>query len=87
MENEIKTEKMEKGKFAVIVLAIIFDPEKRKILIGKRENDPYVEKLSWVFPGGRITTEERGTDSQKKNKRRNRIKSRKSGNCIFKNIS
>ena len=49
---------MEKGIFTVVALAIIFDPKKRKILIGKRENDPYVEDLSWVFPGGRLKLKE-----------------------------
>jgi len=55
-KNKGKAEKETvKENFSVIVLAIIFDSEKRKILIGKRENDPYVEELSWVFPGGRLT--------------------------------
>ncbi len=49
---------MEKTKpinqFSVIVLGIIFDPEERKILIGKRENDPYLPQTSWCFPGGRL---------------------------------
>jgi len=40
--------------FKVILLGIIFDPKKRKILIGKRENDPYVPKLIWTPPGGSI---------------------------------
>jgi ADP-ribose pyrophosphatase YjhB (NUDIX family) len=56
MEKE--KNKKEKECFLVIVLAIIFDPEKRKILIGKRENDPYIKELSWVFPGGRLTPNE-----------------------------
>lgn len=43
----------DKGVFLVNVLAIIYDPKTRKILIGKRENDPHVPELSWVFPGGR----------------------------------
>lgn len=41
--------------FQVIVLGIIFDPKERKILIGKREKDPYMPKLTWSFPGGRLT--------------------------------
>jgi len=40
--------------FKVILLGIIYDPEKKKILIGKREKDPHFPKLSWVFPGGRL---------------------------------
>jgi len=41
------------GGFQVILLGIIFNTKTRKILIGKRENDPYVPKLSWIFPGGK----------------------------------
>jgi len=44
----------EKPKFEVIVLGIIFDPKKKKILIGRRENDPYIKNLDWCFPGGRL---------------------------------
>lgn len=51
MKKKENKEKTEKENFLVIVLAIIFDSEKRKILIGRRENDPYVKELSWVFPG------------------------------------
>lgn len=43
--------------FQVIVLGIIFNPKERKILIGKRENDPYLPKLKWVFPGGRLSAD------------------------------
>ena len=45
--------------FKVIVLGIIYDPAKKKILIGRRENDPFVPKLKWTPPGGRIA---RGKD-------------------------
>jgi len=54
----MEKENTEKNTFSVIVLAVIFDPEKRKILIGKRENDPYVKELSWVFPGGKLINNE-----------------------------
>ena len=43
------------NNFQVIVLGIIFDPKERKILIGRREKDPYIPKLTWCFPGGRLT--------------------------------
>ena len=43
--------------FQVIVLGIIFDPKERKILVGKRKKDPYLPKLKWAFPGGRLTTD------------------------------
>lgn len=41
-----------KEEFAVILLGVIFDPKKRRILIGRGENDPYVPKLTWCFPWG-----------------------------------
>ena len=40
--------------FHVIVLGIIFDPAKKKILIGKRENNSNKKGDEWRFPGGRI---------------------------------
>lgn len=43
----------DRGVFLVNVLGIVYNPKTRKILIGKRENDPHIEKLSWTFPGGR----------------------------------
>lgn len=42
-----------RGVFLVNVLGIVYNPKTKKILIGRRENDPYVPKLSWQFPGGR----------------------------------
>ena len=53
-------------KFKVITLAVIFDTSKRKILIGKRENDPDIPELSWCFPGGRANHEEDLDKSLKK---------------------
>lgn len=44
--------KYEKGVFLNVVLGIVYDFKARKILIGRRENDPNIEELSWVFPGG-----------------------------------
>jgi len=44
----------DKDKLHAIVLGIIFDPVKKKILIGKRENDPTIPNLRWCFPGGRL---------------------------------
>lgn len=40
-------------KFDVIILGIIFDPKEKKILIGRRENDPHMKELTWCFPGGK----------------------------------
>jgi len=45
--------KFSKGVFLVNVLGIIYNPKTKKILIGRRENDPYIKQLSWCFPGGR----------------------------------
>lgn len=42
-----------RGIFVVNVLGIVYDKETKKILIGKRVNDPYFKRLSWCFPGGR----------------------------------
>ena len=43
------------NNFQVIVLGIIFDPKERKILIGRRENDPYFPEITWCFPGGGLS--------------------------------
>lgn len=43
----------DKGVFLVNVLGIIYNSKTKKILIGRRENDPYIKELSWCFPGGR----------------------------------
>ena len=41
--------------FHVILLGIIFDPEKRKILIARRgEEDEDIKNLTWQFPEGRL---------------------------------
>jgi len=44
----------DKGEFNVIILGIIFDPKTKKILIGRRENDENIPKLTWCFPGGEL---------------------------------
>ncbi len=49
---------MEMDKFNTILLGVIFDPAKRKILIGRRENDPHIKELTWVFPGGSLNYKE-----------------------------
>lgn len=48
MENETQ-------KFEVIVTGIIFNAEKKKVLIGKRKKGHDPNQLGWCFPGGRIT--------------------------------
>ena len=44
----------EEEKLNVIALGIIFDPKEKKILIGKREDDPHTKELIWCFPGGKL---------------------------------
>lgn len=56
--NEFKWEDFRRGVFLVNLLAIIYDPKSGKILIGRREADPYIKELSWCFPGGRPAYEE-----------------------------
>jgi len=51
--NEINWKEFDRGVFLVNVLGIVFDTAKKKILIGRREKDPYVPELKWCFPGGR----------------------------------
>lgn len=42
-------------RFNIILLAIIFDPAKRKILIAKRgDEDEDIKNLIWQFPEGRL---------------------------------
>lgn len=60
----------ENPKFEVIVLGIIFDYEKKKILIGRRENDRNIEGLNWCFPGGRLSNGEDLDDALKRNIKR-----------------
>jgi len=39
-------------QFIVTLLGIVYNPKTKMIIIGKRENDPNIKKLSWCFPGG-----------------------------------
>ena len=39
-------------EFNVVLIAVIFDPAKKKILIGRQEGDPKLgKKFTWGFPG------------------------------------
>jgi len=62
----MKWEEFNRGVFLVNVVGIVFNPETKKILIGKRENDPYIEKLTWSFPGGRPNYNEELEDALKR---------------------
>tara|TARA_Y100000034_G_C6634233_1_gene277012 strand:+ start:79 stop:561 length:483 start_codon:yes stop_codon:yes gene_type:complete len=50
--NKFNLDKFDKGIFLVNTLGVIFDPSNKKFLIARRENDPNVKDLNWVFPGG-----------------------------------
>ncbi|HLA23100.1 MAG TPA: NUDIX domain-containing protein [Candidatus Nanoarchaeia archaeon] len=50
--------KFDRGVFLVNLMGIIYDSKTKRILIGKRENDPYINKLSWTFVGGRPSYKE-----------------------------
>lgn len=58
MEKENDWNSSCKGTFRVNVIGIVFDTKTRKILIGRKENDPIIPKLSWCFPGGGPNHEE-----------------------------
>ena len=49
---------MIEDKFEVVVLGIILNPKTKKILIVKREADPFVKNLDWTFPGSRVNNGE-----------------------------
>lgn len=44
---------LDRGVFLVNCLGIVYNPRTKKILIGKRKDDPYIKGISWCFPGGR----------------------------------
>jgi ADP-ribose pyrophosphatase YjhB (NUDIX family) len=44
----------EASKFEVIVLGLIFNPSKKKILIAKKVSHSNSEEFAWYFPGGRL---------------------------------
>ena len=43
----------DRGVFLLNVLGIIRDKKTGKILVGRRQNDEFIKKLEWCFPGGR----------------------------------
>jgi ADP-ribose pyrophosphatase YjhB (NUDIX family) len=45
----------DRGVFLVNVLGIVFDPVKKKILIGNGDKDIFIPELTWRFPGGKPT--------------------------------
>src|SRR5712664_2004750 len=51
MRADSSWKNLDRGVFLVNCLAII--SRRGKVLIGRRENDPYIKELEWSFPGGR----------------------------------
>jgi ADP-ribose pyrophosphatase YjhB (NUDIX family) len=45
--------KFDHGVYLVNCLGVVYNPKAKRILIGRRENDPYLKELTWCFPGGR----------------------------------
>lgn len=43
----------DRGVFLVNVLAVVYDPKRKKVIIGRRENDLFIKRLTWSLPGGR----------------------------------
>ncbi len=56
----------DKPRFEVLILAVIFDTTKKKILIGKKGGELSIPETTWVFPGGRANHEEDLDQSLKK---------------------
>ncbi|MBU0957457.1 MAG: NUDIX hydrolase [Nanoarchaeota archaeon] len=54
-QNPTNIEDLKKGRFIVNTSAIIFDTKTKKILIGKRKDDPFIKDMTWCFPCGRPT--------------------------------
>ena len=51
--NKLDWAQFNRGVFLVNALSIIYNPQTKMVLIGRRENDQYIKGLSWSFPGGR----------------------------------
>mgnify|MGYP001578002085 CR=1 FL=1 len=49
-----KKEAKSTDPFHVLLVGIIFDPAKRKILIARKDEDPELKGLTWFFPGTEI---------------------------------
>lgn len=54
--KKLNWNEFDRGLFLLNIHAIII--RNGKILIGRRENDPYIKQLSWTFPGGRPAYDE-----------------------------
>ena len=66
MEEKQNWKESKKVVFLVNTLGVIFNPTTKKILIGKRKDDPYIKELTWCFPGGKPGYKEELEDYLKK---------------------
>lgn len=58
MNKKFDWNEFDRGVFLINVLAIVYNPKTKMMLIGKREKDPYIRELGWGFPGGRPAYDE-----------------------------
>lgn len=54
--KKLNWDEFDRGVFLLNVHAVVL--KNGKILIGRREKDSYIKRLSWSFPGGRPAYEE-----------------------------
>ena len=85
-DKQLEWSSFEKGVFLVSTLGIIFDTKTRKILIGRRESDPHIEKLRWCFPGGTPPYEEDLEESLEKSIKEKTGLNVKNLGCVFSRI-
>ena len=57
--------------FKVVLFGIVFDPKTRKILIGRRESNSHISKLTWAVPEGRLIHDEELNKTLKKSIKEN----------------
>ena len=63
--EDIDFSKFSKGIFMINLVAIVYNPDIKKMIIGRREQDQFVPELTWSFPGGRPTYDRDLEDSLK----------------------
>jgi len=54
------------NSFRVELMGLIFNPKNREILIAKEENNPYLKKTVWRFPGCKANPGKKLEDNLKK---------------------
>ena len=54
------------GQYIVRIVGAVFDPKTKKVLLGRRKDDPYIKGLTWCFPGSRTKPGEQLEDCMKR---------------------